>query len=436
MAEVMNSLFGITPEFLMADRQAKLQAQAMQYAQADPFQRATASIYQGANQLGGAIGGMLGGQDPELQRVTQRQSLLQQAQPTNAKGWSDLGSQLMQMGDIRGAQEAYAKSQALTKAAGDAAKTQSEIDKNASEVTKNLRVPTPTDARTNEEKNAAVYALTKGQVGSKEYKDAFSDKFVELTTKEGSKPTKVGVTTDSSQKAVYSDGKTQFVFGNDPVTNTLVKVPYAGGVSQLTSKTEVNVDAKGEAEFVKELGKIDAKKVGDAGTVRDTAIASINSLNKLASLPAQDLISGQFAEGRVGATNLLATLGLASPSDVNKLATSQQYQKVAGDVVLQTLGGKLGSGFSNADREFIAGLVPQLETNPEARRKLIQFMQSKNQDIVKEANNLEAYARKNKGLSGYTPTIPMSVAPTSQYSGLSDAELAARIQRAKEAQPK
>jgi len=436
MAEVVNSLFGVTPESLMAQRDEALQTQAMQYAKMDPFQRATAGIYMGANKLGGAIGGMLGAQDPEMMQLTQRRSLLQQAQPVNAKGWGDLGSQLMQAGDIRGAQEAYAKSQALTKAAGDAAKTQSEIDKNASEVTKNLRVPTPTDARTNEEKNAAVYALTKGQVGSKEYKDAFSDKFVELTTKEGSKPTKVGVTTDSSQKAVYSDGKTQFVFGNDPATNTLVKVPYAGGVSQLTSKTEVNVDAKGEAEFVKELGKIDAKKVGDAGAVRDTAIASINSLNKLASLPAQDLISGQFAEGRVGATNLLATLGLASPSDVNKLATSQQYQKVAGDVVLQTLGGKLGSGFSNADREFIAGLVPQLETNPEARRKLIQFMQSKNQDIVKEANNLEAYARKNKGLSGYTPTIPMSVAPTSQYSGLSDAELAARIQRAKAAQPK
>jgi len=434
MAEVVNSLFGITPESLMAQRDEALQTQAMQYAKMDPFQRATAGIYVGANKLGGAIGGMLGAQDPEMMQLTQRRSLLQQAQPVNAKGWGDLGSQLMQAGDIRGAQEAYAKSQAFTKAAADAAKTQSEIDKNASEVTKNLRVPTPTDARTNEEKNAAVYASTKGQVGSKEYKDAFSDKFVELTTKEGSKPTKVGVTTDSSQKAVYSDGKTQFVFGNDPVTNTLVKVPYAGGVSQLTSKTEVNVDAKGEAEFVKELGKIDAKKVGDAGVVRDTAVASINSLNKLASLPAQDLISGQFAEGRVGATNLLATLGLASPSDVNKLATSQQYQKVAGDVVLQTLGGKLGSGFSNADREFIAGLVPQLETNPEARRKLIQFMQSKNQDIVKEANNLEAYARKNKGLSGYTPTIPMSVAPTSQYSGLSDAELAARIQRAQAAQ--
>jgi anti-sigma28 factor (negative regulator of flagellin synthesis) len=133
MAEVVNSLFGITPESLQARRDAALQQQALQYAQLDPFQRATAGIYSGANRLGGAIGGMLGAQDPELQRITQRQSLLQQAQPTNAKGWSDLGSQLMQAGDIQGAQEAYAKSQTLEAAALAARKTESEITKNTAE---------------------------------------------------------------------------------------------------------------------------------------------------------------------------------------------------------------------------------------------------------------------------------------------------------------
>ena len=60
MAEVVNSLFGITPESLMAERENALQQQAMQYAKMDPFQRATAGIYAGANRLGGAVGGLLG----------------------------------------------------------------------------------------------------------------------------------------------------------------------------------------------------------------------------------------------------------------------------------------------------------------------------------------------------------------------------------------
>lgn len=191
--------------------------------------------------------------------------------------------------------------------------------------------------------------------------------------------------------------------------------------------TNVSIDNKGETAFAQELGKLDAKKVSDSFAARETATSALNSLNKLATLPADQLISGQFATGRVGATNLLSTLGLASPADANKLATSQQYQKVAGDVILQTLGGKLGSGFSNADREFIAGLVPQLETNPEARRNLIIFMQGKNQDIIKETSRLENYARQNRGLSGFESKIPLSVEPSkpSAAAGLTDAQLKA-----------
>src|SRR5512139_2368244 len=83
MAEVVNSLFGITPESLMAERENALQAQAMQYARMDPFQRATAGIYAGANRLGGAVGGLLGAQDPEMMRLQQRQGMLQNLDLTN-----------------------------------------------------------------------------------------------------------------------------------------------------------------------------------------------------------------------------------------------------------------------------------------------------------------------------------------------------------------
>ena len=267
---------------------------------------------------------------------------------------------------------------------------------------------------TPEQKNAAGLADAAGlQRGTAEWTKAYSDALKGLTNK--NEPTAVVETADGVFLVSKASGE---------------RISRIGSAPERAAKTTVSVDAKGETEFVKELGKLDAKRVNDALTTRDTATSALNSLNKLATLPSDQLITGQFATGRVGATNLLSTLGLASPADAQKLATSQQYQKVAGDVILQTLGGKLGAGFSNADREFIASLVPQLETSPEARRSLIQFMQAKNQDIIKEATRLENYARKNKGLSEFTPTIPMSVTPTGQYSGLSDAELAARIKAA------
>jgi hypothetical protein len=82
----------------MAQREAALQTQAQQFAQLDPFQRATAGIYAGANRLGGAIGGMLGAQDPELQKATTLQGLLQQADTTTPEGLSALAQTLNQQG--------------------------------------------------------------------------------------------------------------------------------------------------------------------------------------------------------------------------------------------------------------------------------------------------------------------------------------------------
>ena len=98
MAEVMNSLFGITPESLMAQREQALQQQAVQYAQMDPFQRATAGIYKGASQLGGALGGMLGAQDPEMQKAATLQGILRQANTTTPEGLAALAQTLGSQG--------------------------------------------------------------------------------------------------------------------------------------------------------------------------------------------------------------------------------------------------------------------------------------------------------------------------------------------------
>jgi hypothetical protein len=184
--------------------------------------------------------------------------------------------------------------------------------------------------------------------------------------------------------------------------------------NRFTNKQNINVDAKGETKFVEQLGKSDADTVTEAMKTRATALSTIGSLQKLNSLNNQELISGTFATGRVGAANLLNTLGLASPADVTRIATSQQYDKVAKDVIFQTLGGKLGAGFSNEDRRFIEALIPQLETSPEARRQLISYMVGKNQLIVDETTRLENYGRANKGLGGFDYKIPReTIAPPS-----------------------
>lgn len=441
---IVQGLFGMTPESYQLAQQQQAQQQAAQFAQLDPFQRATYSMYTGGRQLGGAIAGALGAQDPMLQRITQQQSLLKEINPADPRS---LAMGIQKASEMGNSQLAVALSGELQK-----------LQKNQADIYKAQK-----EGLSNEQKNAQALADASGaERGTPEWNKSYASSLTKLTAKAPNEALLKAQAIVEARAAVrnsppgsperaqaedmlraLSMDKSQIIEigvpGNpemvtkaavDPFNPEAPPVPIGQPYSRFTSKTNLSVDAKGEAAFTQELGKIDAKAVGDAQKARDSSIAALKSLNTLATMPADELISGQFASGRVGATNLLTTLGLASPSDAARLATSQQYQKVAGDVILQTLGGKLGAGFSNADREFIASLVPQLETNPEARRKLIVFMQQKNQDIIKEATNLEEYARREKGLKGYKPTIPLPVTPSSSnpYSSLSDAQLAARIQ--------
>ena len=187
-----------------------------------------------------------------------------------------------------------------------------------------------------------------------------------------------------------------------------------------------------ETEFAKGLGQAQKARYENALTLRDNAISALNTFDQLSRLNDQGLISGSFATGRVGATNLLNTLGLISASDSATLARSENYQKVAGDAILAALGGKLGAGFSNEDRNFIQSLVPQLENSSAARRQLIDFMVSKNRAIVGETTRLIDYAENKRTLNGFVPSVPLpSGGAGGGVQALSDEELRRRYEAAR-----
>ena len=81
--DIVQSLFGVTPQGYQQQQADMAGQQAMQYARLDPFQQANYAIGRGAYGLAGALGGALGGQDPELQRITRAQQIASQIDFTN-----------------------------------------------------------------------------------------------------------------------------------------------------------------------------------------------------------------------------------------------------------------------------------------------------------------------------------------------------------------
>jgi len=238
-----------------------------------------------------------------------------------------------------------------------------------------------------------------------------------------------------TEKAVFLDvnNDQQFTYGVD-AAGKQVRVPFNGAVDRTTSRVSATATGAQQNDFAMVLNKKQGDAYSNAIDVRNNAITAVKTFNTLGQLDEQGLISGTFATGRVGATNLLTTLGLVTPANAATLARSENYQKVAGDAILAALGGKLGAQISDSDRKFIEGLVPQLENSAAARRQLIDFMRNKNAELIAASNELIDYAETKKTLSGYKPKIPLPKSSTGTYSDLSDDELDRRIKAAQKKQ--
>ena len=127
--EIVQTLFGVTPESYQQQQSALADQQALQYARLSPFQQANYAIGRGAYQIAGA----LGGEDPELQKISQRHQIAGQINPNDPASIERGIVALSQGGDPEGAfmlQAEYRKMQesgaliSQRQAAGRASKMQ------------------------------------------------------------------------------------------------------------------------------------------------------------------------------------------------------------------------------------------------------------------------------------------------------------------------
>jgi hypothetical protein len=101
MADIVQSLFGVTPELYQQAQAQRAAEQALQYAQLSPFQQANFAIGRGAYQLAGALGGT----DPQLQMISTRNSIARQINYNDPNSIMQGVQMLNQAGDTVGAMQ-------------------------------------------------------------------------------------------------------------------------------------------------------------------------------------------------------------------------------------------------------------------------------------------------------------------------------------------
>lgn len=386
MADGIQGLFTTPEQYQMMQQQAA-QNRALGYAQMNPLERIDYNAYLAGNQLAGAAARGLGGQDKQLALISQRQALSKQIDPSKPTSILNAARQAAQNGD----QEfATTLAEYARKAESEMALTQQRlVEKKAPAIQiADYRAELQSELenfKKMDQNDPMVISRIKG----------IESRLAGLPT-EKEPAIAYGTEAQREAKAKYNKPYAELTPAEAVIVNAAVNE------SQINvAKASAPPGQQNEPKFREAMAKIDAEAVKELRATSNSARGALRSLSELTKLDETQLISGAFASGRVAAANILRSLGLISSEGKTTLAKSEQYQKIAGDVVLQMLGGKLGSGFSNADRDFIIGLVPQLENSPAARKQLIAFMNKKYTEIAEDAEDAEKYAQDKGGLQGW-----------------------------------
>jgi hypothetical protein len=174
----------------------------LQFARLDPFQQANFAIGRGANMLGGAIGGALGGQDPELQRVTARQQIARQIDLTNPESIQEGMAMLQQAGDTVGLQQLAQIFRQQQESGALIARRTAAAAASTAAAGRERAPPT-----TNELTNARAIAAAAGPEGSPAYNAAFNTEYQRLTAPKEAKGPAFGAEAERVSAELF-DNKT------------------------------------------------------------------------------------------------------------------------------------------------------------------------------------------------------------------------------------
>jgi hypothetical protein len=366
MAEIVGSLFGVSPEQLMRQRQTTDASNAFRFAQLSPMERAQYSIYQGGAGVGRAVGGLLGG-DPELEKISQIKQLSSQFDLTTPDGARQFAKALQPFAPAE-AMQAVREADRMEQAGLGREKTAAETTLAEARTQAALREKVP--AADEESKRIRLNQLMT-QLGPEEGARAFQQEQLE------------------GKKSVAKAGAT--------VT------PGARNILE-----------------------VESKRAGDLQKKIDSGYTVLERLNSQQQALEQGLIGGSFADSRTAAATFAATIGLGDQRLINALANSKSF-KANQNALAAAIAKQLG--VNPTDKDFQASLdqFAKQSDDPKASLQFIKQMQNqfKQRQTINE-NMMNSYIENDGTFRNYKgPKMIESFTATNELEQL-QAEAARR----------
>jgi len=367
--DIVQGLFGLTPEAYQAEQNRLAQAEAMRFAQLDPFQQANYGLYMGGRQLGNVVGQALGAQDPTLQRISQTQSLLKSIDPSDPRSLA------------AGIQAASQFNPQLALSLSDSLQ---KLQKNQADIFKSQR-----ETLSTEQKNAAALADASGAArGSEDWTKEYSTALKGLTTKKpGESMLKAQAIVDA-RAAVRNtpEGTPERARAEDmlralqmdkyditeigvPGNPSLVQkvfidkfdpnakpIPLGGPMDRYTSKVSATATT-GENQYGSTFGGGMAKDdlaLRAAANSAEDIIKNADATENI--LKGGNVITGTGANAKLNILAFGQAVGATGKTTDELIANTQQLQQQRSTAVLQQIkssGLGTGQGFTDKDLKFL-----------------------------------------------------------------------------------
>jgi hypothetical protein len=422
-----------SPQQYQQNQLTQFQNRAFQEVQLNPFQQAALGARTAGYQLGQGVGGALGGQDPQLQKIARRQQLLSQldqSDPTSfaqvAKMASDAGDQELAFGISNAGREAAVKIAQASKERqlSVPAKIQElqmipqiqnaitqykameqtpEIKQQIANLERMLSVIAPeqkpkTEATPDSIQIATKFALQKGAEGTPEFNTEFNAQLTRLTSKE-TKPLAKEEIFDLVDKIKTLDPvKDKFEY--DTLKSRIEKLTTKGKSIEETIGEGFGLLGKalaaGQKKEAEATGTFSAESFKNLGSAVAASTASRRNIATLESA-LQNAFTGKFAEGKESAVGALIALGIPVGSDLKNATSNTQLIQAMGTRYIFPLVKNYPGSLAAKELASLEKTAPNALQQPETIQRLVNLLKIDLAENEYTYNKAKEFKQENKG---------------------------------------
>ena len=427
---VPTSVMGMFPEVEAMQRalyQQKqneaMQAQAMQFARLDPFEKASYGLAMGGQQLGGAIGGALGAKDPQMQMIGLQSRILSELIPGNpaqniqiAQKYARFAPELaMKINNDALDQLVKMKQASSTARQGTTEKLQ--ILDRLNEVNDALQTISPdapkyktllnnksllesqlnkAEATPNEIQIATKLALQKGAEGTEAFKTEFNSQLLRLTTKETNPPAKEEIFDLVDKIKTLDPVKDKFEY--DTYKARIEKLNKGKSLEETIGESfgmlgkALIAAQKKEGE---ETGKYTAENFKNLGSSVAAGTASKRNLATLENA-LDNAFTGKFAEGKEAVVGALISLGIPVGSDLKNATSNTQLIQAMGTRYIFPLVKNYPGSLAAKELASLEKTAPNALQQPETIKRLVNLLKVDLAENEYTYNKAKDYKKSNK----------------------------------------